>query len=373
MMTICVKIMALRFGRSARLLRNCAAFSTKLPIDSRHVTQKLVFSEFGDALKVVRQEEEPLPAPKPNEVVIKMLAAPVNPADINTIQGVYPIKPPLPAIPGNEGVGEIEAMGSEVVGLQKGDRVLPKGVAWGTWRSRAVCDANDLIKIPNQLGVVEAATLSVNPCTAYRMLKDFVKLQPGDTVIQNGANSACGQNVIQMCKAWGINSINIVRNRDNICELRGYLKDLGATYVFTEEEVRAIDLFKKAILPKPRLALNCVGGKNALEMMRHLDQRGTMVTYGGMSRQPVSIPTSSLIFKDIRVFGFWMTRWSTVHESSPERVDMLDDIVQMMVNGQLRPPAHKLVAFNNYKEALSNTLSSKGFTGMKYILDFQKD
>lgn len=93
-------------------------------------------------------------------------------------------------------------------------------------------------QISDKVGIVEAATITVNPCTAYRMLKDFVNLKPGDTVIQNGANSACGQNVIQLCKAWGINSVNIVRNRENIDELKCFLMDLGATQVLTEEELR---------------------------------------------------------------------------------------------------------------------------------------
>lgn len=62
--------------------------------------------------------------------------------------------------------------------------------------------------------------LNVNPCTAYRMLKDFISLKPGDTVIQNGANSAVGQLVIQLCKLWNYKSINIVRDRINIQELK---------------------------------------------------------------------------------------------------------------------------------------------------------
>jgi trans-2-enoyl-CoA reductase len=89
---------------------------------------------------------------------------------------------------------------------------------------------------------VEAATFSVNPGTAYRMLHDYVNLKAGDTVIQNGANSAVGQNVIQMCKARGISTVNIVRKRDNIADLKKFLTDLGASYVLTEEELRYIFL-----------------------------------------------------------------------------------------------------------------------------------
>lgn len=71
---------------------------------------------------------------------------------------------------------------------------------------------------------------------------------------------------------------------------------MGATEVLTEEEMRTSTIFKDK-LPKPKLAFNCVGGKSALEILRHLDKNGVMVTYGGMSREPVTVPTSALIFK----------------------------------------------------------------------------
>lgn len=125
-----------------------------------------------------------------------------------------------------------------------------------------------MLKVPKNLGLVEAATLTVNPCTAYRMLRDFIPLKPGDTVIQNGANSACGQNVIQICRSWGVRTVNVVRSRPDIEKLKSYLMDLGATHVLTEEEVRSADIFKAGKVDKPKLALNCVGGKSALEIMR---------------------------------------------------------------------------------------------------------
>lgn len=75
-------------------------------------------------------------------------------------------------------------------------------------------------QIPSDVGLVEASMLNVNPCTAYRMLKDFVPLKPGDTVIQNGGNSAVGQMVIQLCKVWNYKSVSVVRDRPNIQELK---------------------------------------------------------------------------------------------------------------------------------------------------------
>ena len=70
-------------------------------------------------------------------MTVKWLLSPVNPADINTIQGKYPSKPPLPAVPGNEGVGEIVAIGDKVQNVKVGDKVLPNGLNFGIWRTLA--------------------------------------------------------------------------------------------------------------------------------------------------------------------------------------------------------------------------------------------
>ncbi|KAF5296480.1 hypothetical protein FQR65_LT01469 [Abscondita terminalis] len=306
---------------------------------------------------------------KPNEVLVRMLAAPINPADINTIEGKYPSKPKLPAVAGNEGVAEIIDVGNEVTNLTVGDRIVPLDSGLGTWRTHAILPSEVAFKIPKDLGIVEAATLTVNPCTAYRMLKDFVKLKMGDVVIQNGANSACGQYVIQLCRLWGIQSVNIVRNRDDIQDLKRFLSSLGATYVLTEEELRTTDLFKTGF-PAPSLALNCVGGKSALEIMRQLKPGGCIVTYGGMSKEPVTVPTSALIFKDIKVHGFWMTRWTKNNFDSDERMVMLEELVGLMTNKDIHGPAFKIVNFKEYQEAISSLTQGEGKLGKKYILGF---
>ena len=82
------------------------------------------------------------------QVVIKMLAAPVNPADINTIQGVYAVQPTLPSVPGNEGVGEVMEVGEGCGGvLRPGDWVIPRVNALGTWRTHITASHTDFIKV----------------------------------------------------------------------------------------------------------------------------------------------------------------------------------------------------------------------------------
>lgn len=82
----------------------------------------------------------------------------------------------------------------------------------GTWRQEAKALESDLLKVPNDIHPAYAGSISVNPSTAYRMLRDFVKLQPGDVIIQNGANSMVGLAVVQMAREMGVKTINIIRS-----------------------------------------------------------------------------------------------------------------------------------------------------------------
>ncbi|NXV80212.1 MECR protein, partial [Atlantisia rogersi] len=305
-----------------------------------------------------------------SDVHIQMLAAPINPADINMVQGTYSILSPLPAVGGNEGVGEVLEVGKRVTALKPGDWVIPAVTGLGTWRTRGVFPEETLLKVPSDIPVLCAATLSVNPCTAYRMLADFETLAPGDSVIQNAANSGVGQAVIQIAKASGIKTINVVRDRPELPKLVERLMALGADHVVTEEMLRKPemkDIFKS--IPKPRLALNCVGGKSTTEMLRHLQPKGTMVTYGGMAKQPVMVPVSAFIFRDVRLRGFWVTQWKKDHAQDQQSLtSMMDTLCQLIRSGQLTAPACTQVPLQDYKAALEAAM--KPFTSSKQILLF---
>ncbi|XP_006021935.1 enoyl-[acyl-carrier-protein] reductase, mitochondrial [Alligator sinensis] len=297
-----------------------------------------------------------------------MLAAPINPSDINMIQGTYALLSDLPAVGGNEGVGEVIEVGNHVTSLKPGDWVIPGDAGLGTWRTDAVFTEEKLMKLPGDIPLLCAATLSVNPCTAYRMLSDFETLGPGDSVIQNAANSGVGQAVIQIAGAMGIKTINVIRDRPDLQKLVDRLTALGADYVITEEMLRKPEmkeLFKK--VPKPRLALNCVGGKSATEMLRLLQHKGTMVTYGGMAKQPVTAPVSALIFKDVKLRGFWMTQWKKDQAHNKDRLTgMIQTLCDLIRKGQLSAPTCTEIPLKDYLIAIE--ASMKPFISAKQIL-----
>ncbi|MEP6586271.1 MAG: 2-enoyl thioester reductase domain-containing protein, partial [Candidatus Udaeobacter sp.] len=178
-----------------------------------------VYEKHGNPADVLHVERRPWPTPAADEAVVKMYAAPINPADLNQIEGKYPVRPELPATPGFEGAGVIVELGAGVKGLTSDALViLPHNV--GTWRDAVAVKAEELVVVPEGIEPVQAAMLKINPLTAWRLLHDYVDLQKSDWLIQNAANSATGRDVIKIAHELGFKTVNVVRRADLVDELR---------------------------------------------------------------------------------------------------------------------------------------------------------
>jgi trans-2-enoyl-CoA reductase len=129
---------------------------------------------FGHPSKVLKYTSSPLPDLSSSKLLVRLKGSPVNAADVNMVQGTYPVRPDLSSLPGglavagNEGLWEIVSAGSEASSkFAKGDWVLPARQGLGLWRDFAVVESTDVIRIPSNIGlsVLNAATVAVNPCT----------------------------------------------------------------------------------------------------------------------------------------------------------------------------------------------------------------
>ncbi|KAF2760965.1 NAD(P)-binding protein [Pseudovirgaria hyperparasitica] len=315
----------------------------------------LTFRDYGEPSDVLSLHSHSISPAHSNLLTLRFLASPINPADINQIQGLYPSKPtfttslgtPYPlAVAGNEAVAQVLSTGSAVSALSKGDWVIMNRPSLGTWRTHAQLPESAVLKIDNHehLSPIQVGTVSVNPCTAYRLLRDFVPLTPGDWFIQNGANSGVGRAAIQLARAWGYRSINVVRARPDdpaaTDALRADLTSLGADIVVTDAELQARDFrdrvaeWTHAGREPLKLALNCVGGKPALALAKQLAPHGCMVTYGAMGRKPLEVPASLLIFRDIRFAGFWVSEWAARHPG--EKKKTVEHVLNLMREGGFR-------------------------------------
>ncbi|CAN8268294.1 unnamed protein product [Cochlearia groenlandica] len=322
-------------------------------------SKAIVYDQHGSPDSVTRMVDLPPVNVRENDVCVKMIAAPINPSDINRIQGVYPVRPPVPAVGGYEGVGEVYAVGSKVNGLSPGDWVIPSPPSSGTWQTYVVKEENVWHKIDKTCPTEYAATITVNPLTALRMLEDFVTLNPGDSVVQNGATSIVGQCVIQLAKLRGISTINIIRDRAGSDEAKENLKALGADQVFSENQLDVKNV--KSLLgemPEPALGFNCVGGNTASLVLKYLREGGTMVTYGGMSKKPITVSTTSFIFKDLALRGFWLQNWLTLGKVKECR-EMLDYLLGLARDGKLKYET-ELVPFEEFNVGLDKSLGKVG-------------
>jgi trans-2-enoyl-CoA reductase len=291
-----------------------------------------------------------------------MRAAPINPADLNAIEGKYPVRPSLPATPGFEGAGVVVDVGAEVANVTAGAQViLPHNL--GTWREAVAVKASELVAVPPEIEPVQAAMLKINPMTAWRLLHDYVDLKHGDWLIQNAANSAAGRAVIQIAHDLGYKTVNIVRREELIEELR---TEGGDVVLVDGENLRdeVKNVTGGAAIP---LGLNAVGGESALRLANCLASGATLVTYGAMSLQPLKIPNGLLIFKDLRFRGIWINQWYD-RATMPERMEAFRSLFEMARRGLLRMKVEKAYPLSEAKAAVAH--AAQGKRSGKIIFEF---
>ncbi len=270
-----------------------------------------------------------LPAPVAGEVLIEVLAAPINPSDVLTITGAYGMLPPLPAIGGNEGIGRIAARGVGVTTLSIGQRVLLP-VGSGTWRTHMLATAAQLIALPSVGDALQLSMLTVNPPTASLLLSEFVTLEAGDWVIQNAANSAVGSYLVQLAKRRGVHTVNVVRRESAIAGVQA----LGGDVVLLDGPDLAQRVEAATSKAKIKLGVDAVGGLATEYIARSVRVGGTVVNYGGMSGKRCTIAPDAFVFRDVTLRGFWLAWW--FRNSSPTvQQALFAELTQHIVSGAL--------------------------------------
>lgn len=293
---------------------------------------------------------------------MQMLYAPINPADLNFIEGNYGKLPHFPSVPGNEGCGRVIAIGDEVTSLAAGDLVIPLHPL-GVWSEQLVAAENQFARLPQDLDPVQASMLRVNPTTAWQLLQEFRDLQPGDFIAQNAANSGVGQAIIQIARHLDIKTINFVRRPELVAELTA----LGADLVVLDDEAGHQAAREFIGSQKLNLAFNAVGGDSALRLMDLLSPSGTLVTYGAMSRRSLKVPNKYLIFKNLEIRGYWLSKWAET-ASHLEMQEVLRPLATLMLKGRLKLPVDQIVPMKDYRKAIA-LAQSEGRSG-KIIIKF---
>lgn len=261
----------------------------------------LVFNKKGKAEDVLSLEEIPEPIRKENELTIKIIASPLNPADFMFIEKQYRVQPEFPQVAGFEGTGIIfENGGDSRYPLHSLVTFRHKNL----WSEYVTIPKTKVTLLPDDFPVEKAAQLSLNSLTAWALLEQ-IDATPGSWVILSAGNSAVSKQVIQFARIKSIRTIALVRDISQKDELM----QLGASFVteVSEEVSEKIKIVTKdARIPG---FLDAVGGQLCSRIIPVLSAQGKIILYGLFSAEQIHFHSSDIIFKNLCIKGFGIDAW----------------------------------------------------------------
>ena len=308
------------------------------------------FDFIGQPSDVLTVQDVPMLEPGPGQVRIKVAACNINPSDVMFIRGLYGIRPQLPSSAGFEACGTVDTCG-EGVELPTGMRVI--FTALGVWQEYVVVEADTLLPTPEGMPDEVACQAFVNPYTAYGMLQES-GLQAGQWLLITAGGSAFGQFVIQLCKQRNIKVIATVRRAEQVDSL----KALGATEVVNTEEKEWVKQVRTMTDRKGvDYVFDAVAGELGGQAVECLAKGGTMLVFGALSLQPLTINSGTLIFRDITIKSFWLTTWFPAL-SSPDKQRISQEILGMLAQQQLKTHVEAKYSLEEVVKAVEHADSS---------------
>jgi NADPH:quinone reductase len=308
----------------------------------------IVFEQFGDPAEVLQVREVPQPEPGPGQVLVRMLASPIGPADFLTVRGEYGHRPKLPATPGTEGVGIVEAGRGLLGRLRVGSRVAVLNETGGNWQEKVVVSALRVVPISSHVTDDQAATFFVNPATAFIMTRLVLNVPPGAWLLQTAAGSALGRMVIRLGRHFDFRTINVVRRRQQAEEL---LQAGGDAAIATESE--SIEDRVRALTNGEGVpfALDAVGGATGSAVARSLARGGRLLVYGTLANEPLSLPSRMLFLGVKRIEGFWLSEWAN-RQSILTMMRLFRRIHELMAKGVLSTDIGPVFSLDQIKAAV---------------------
>jgi NADPH:quinone reductase len=310
--------------------------------------------ESYDGIERLRLGEVSDPRPGPDDVLLDVRFAGLNPADAFLASGMYPAKPCLPHILGRDGVGEVAAVGTGVHDVRPGETVgilrCDVGIdVWGTLAEKVVVPARSVARPPQDWSLEEMAAAPLVFLTAWQALTQWsnppAPPPPGSKVLVTGASGGVGGAAVLLGKSMNLTLVALSRSVDK----RDRLQELGADFVFDPNEPNLAKVIAGAIAPnKLDLVIDSVGGPLFSRLVGLLNYGGRMSVVGRSGGPVPEFNTATLLFRRIRIGGVSVGDYSAEQAQAiwKEIVGRLDAIGR-------RPQIDSTVAFEKVKEGFS--------------------
>lgn len=332
-----------------------------LPMTNKGIALNLIDDFDAPFAERIRVIEKPLPQLEAGQVLVKMLASPVNPSDLVYLMGQYGLPPVDGAFAGFEGCGIVVAANAGIYGKWlTGKRVAVSAQPGtdGVWAKYAITKANYCLPVRKEISNAQAATIIVNPCTSVCLVERALQLG-AKAVVLNAAASQVGKGVIRYAKMLGLKTIATVRSASNV----EVLKKLGADVVIlnTEEDYKkqlkaACNVYQATVL------LDAVADIDTPTIMSCMAKKSTAIVYGRLTeiQDPIGgqFSVSDVIFKEHKVEGFWLATY--IGNAKPWQVLSLSKKVQkLFAQGIFSTDVYGEYNFDNFADGLSHYAEHK--------------
>jgi NADPH2:quinone reductase len=305
-----------------------------------------------DALSGLKVGELSVPNLEKGQVLVRIRAAPCNPSDLLLLQGKYGTLKKLPTVPGWEGAGEVVASGGGwLANWLNGKRVACalRGDRNGTWAEYFVAKAVECIPLKRQITFEQAASLIINPFTAFGLLETARK-GGHRAVVHTAGASQLGRMLQTMAAEENYPLINVVRRKEQL-EL---LRSLGAKHVLNSSNDSFADELK-ALCERlgATVAFEAVAGNMTGTVMNAMPRDSIVYVYGALSEEPCgNIDPVQLIFHGKEVRGFYLGAWMR-QRGTLGILRTAGRIQRLIIDGRIESAVQRRVGLNDAKEGLT--------------------
>ena len=290
----------------------------------------------------------PDPVPRPDDVILQIHYAALNPADRYLAENLYPAKPALPHILGRDGLGTVVQLGREAKDVRVGDRrAILRGETGGnrpgTFAQLVAVPAQDLVEVPPGWSEPEAAGAVLVYLTAYQALTMWGPLPPSALVLVTGASGGVGVAAVQLAAALGHKVVALSRSPEKCRRL----EQLGATLTLNPEDPKWREALKTTLAPcRVDLAIDNIGGKLLPQVIDSLGDGGRVSVVGRLAGPVPSFNTATLFFRRLRLGGVAVGAWT-----NPESRVAWQEVLLLLSRTGARPQVDQAFPFEQLPQA----------------------
>jgi NADPH2:quinone reductase len=301
-------------------------------------------------IESISLQEVPDPTPGPDQVVLELSFAALNPADRYLAEGQYPARPSFPHILGRDGIGRVIAVGPAVSGIRVGDiKAIVRGEtgvnAPGTFAQRVAVNADSVIDPPAGWSPEQAAGATLVYLTAYQAITQWDDLPKQDCVtLVTGASGGVGVATVQLARAMGHTVIGLSRDEGK----RRQVEQLGAELTFDPSEANWTKTLTREKKRRVNLVVDNVGGEAFNDLLNVMDMNGRISVVGRLAGPVPSFNTASLFFRRIRIGGVAVGTYSR-----EEALAAWGSLVGLMNQTGAKPLVDEIFAFDQLPAAFA--------------------